>query len=149
MDSKILKIVVYSDISFASNTDLNSQFGIFVLLREGNDHLCTILYASWKFRRKTRSVLAAEVHAFPCYLDCTLAFTHEFASITSVQCPVVVCADSNSLFDTISKLTSVSEKRLLFCRIFQEGTQHNHNRELCTFQEYMRPHYSLLTLKNS
>ena len=59
LDLGSVKIVGYSDASFAGNKDFSSQPGMVALLVEKHNKACVVHYASWKCRRVTRSVLAA------------------------------------------------------------------------------------------
>ena len=61
LDLGSLKIVRYSDASFAGNKNFSSQLGMVVLLVDKQHKACVINYASWKSRRVTTSVLAAEI----------------------------------------------------------------------------------------
>ena len=61
----------------------------------------------------TRSVLAAEIYAFEACLDYCITLRHDLHSIVSQRLKIQLFKDSKSLFDTITKLTTLSEKRLL------------------------------------
>ncbi len=108
-----LVICVYADASFAGNVDHSSQIGMAIVLKDNDDNAALIHYGSWKCRRVTRSVLAAEVHAFTDCMDYVLALQHDLSSILDKKIPTVVYTYSKCLFDTITKVSSVSEKRLL------------------------------------
>ena len=84
-----------------------------VLLVDKHNKSCVIHYASWKCRRVTRSVLAAEIYAFAACLDYCITLRHDLQSMISRPVPIEIFTDSKSLFDTITKLTWLSEKRLL------------------------------------
>ena len=57
--------------------------------------------------------MAAEVHAFAACLDYALTFAFDLELMFGNAIPVVMFTDSKCIFDTITKLSSVSEKRLL------------------------------------
>ena len=113
LDLETIHIVGYCDASFASNADLSSQLGFVVLLKDKNDKACIIHYGSWKCQRVTRSVLGAETFAFAFTLDFCLVFSHDLSSMLGKRIPVLIFTDSKCLFDTITKLSTVAEKRLL------------------------------------
>lgn len=61
----------------------------------------------------TRSVLAAEVHAFASCYGYAVTLSYDIGRILRRSVDVLPFTDSKSLFDTITNLSSVSEKRLL------------------------------------
>ena len=62
----------------------------------------------------TKSVLVAEIHAFAACLDFYIALRNDLHSIVSQRLKIEIFTDSKSLFDNITKLTTLPEKRLLF-----------------------------------
>ena len=113
LDLKSLYVVGYADAGFANNRDLSSQLGFIVLLKDKADNAAIIHYGSWKCHRVTRSVLGAEIYAFSHCLDFVLALAQYLSTILKRKVKTVMFTDSKCLFDTITKLSSVSEKRLL------------------------------------
>jgi len=113
LDLATTYVIGYNDASFAGNDDLSSQLGMIVRLKDAHYNACIIHYGSWKCRRITRSILAAEVRAFASCLDYSLNLAHDLNHLLSKHVPVVMCTDSKCLFDTIKMRTTVSEKRLL------------------------------------
>ena len=113
LDLASLHIVGYADAAFANNHDLSSQLGFVILLKDKYDNASIIHYGSWKCHRVTRSVLGAEIYAFSHCLDHVLAFAHDLSTMLQRKVKTVVLTDSKCLFDTITKLSTVSEKRLL------------------------------------
>ncbi len=106
-------MVGYADAAFANNADLSSQLGFIVLLKDKNDSQAIIHYGPWKCQHVTRSVLRAEVYAFSHCLDFVLVLTHDLSSMLGRKVSTVLFTDSKCLFDTITKLSTVAEKRLL------------------------------------
>lgn len=85
-----------------------------ITLLQGESHrACIIHYVSWKCRRVTRLILAAEVHAFTACLDWCVTFGHDLSKIVEKDIPISLLTDSKSLSDAITKLSTVSEKSLL------------------------------------
>ena len=113
LDRSSMKICSYADATFGNNSDQSSQLGMVITICDGRGRCSIIHYASWKCRRVTRSVLAAEAHAFSTCFDFSYALQHEVSNITGQEVPIIMFTDSKCLFDTITKLTSISEKRLL------------------------------------
>lgn len=63
LDGETLKVVGYSDSSFANNTDLTAQLGHIVLLSDSRESIVPLSSKSYKSRRVTRSAMAGEVIA--------------------------------------------------------------------------------------
>ena len=63
-DVNSLRIVVFSDASFESTSDLTSQLGYICFLSDATEADIPIFFKSYKERRVTRSVVAAEVICF-------------------------------------------------------------------------------------
>ncbi len=63
------------------------------ILNDSDDNAALIHYDFWKCRRVTRSVLAAEFHAFTDCLDYVLALQHDLSSI--LTCTVMVSGGAN------------------------------------------------------
>ena len=110
---KTSTIVGYSDASFAGNSDHSSQLGLVIVLKDNKERASLVHYVSWKCRRVTRSILAAEVHAFAACLDCCITLAHDLKKMLGRDLKVALMTDSKSLFDTVTKLTAALEKRLL------------------------------------
>ena len=64
LDLNSIRLVRYSDATFASNYDLPWQLGRVTLPMGGNTSAIPISLKSYKSRRVTRSILSAEVIAF-------------------------------------------------------------------------------------
>ena len=113
MDVSTMHIVGYSNAAFANNDDLSSQLWRVIFLVDGDENAEPIAFKSYKLRRATRSVLAAEVIAFANMFDESFAIkdTIEVAIANSVQLHLLT--DSKSFFDTISKGNRTNEKRLM------------------------------------
>ena len=74
--------------------------------------MAPIYFMSYKARRVTRSVMAAEVIAFSDMFDTAYNFSRELKEILGGRTvPVKPFTDNNYLFDLISKGSRTSEKR--------------------------------------
>ena len=112
LDLQSSYVARYSDAIFANNDDLTSQLGFLIFIKDKYDNAAITHYGSLKCRRITRSILGAEVYAFSHFLDYTLAIAHDMSLMIVRNIKTAMFTDSKSLFDTITKLSTVSEKRL-------------------------------------
>lgn len=112
MDMDKCKIVAFADGSHASNADQTSQIGYLVFVTDGCEwHL--LQYKSNKSRRVVRSPLAAEVHALAEAADTAIMTQHDLRYLLGRKLRIRLLTDSKSLFDVLSKGSSMSEKRLM------------------------------------
>ena len=103
LDIESLKIRGYADAGFATNKDHSSQLGMIVVLVDKFDRAAIIHYDSWKCRRITRSILAAEVYAVSACNDYCIALSVDMTSMLSERIPMEIFTDSNTIFDTVTK----------------------------------------------
>jgi hypothetical protein len=112
LDIQSLKLIVYTDASFANNQDLSSQIGFVIVLSDGIN--ANILHwSSIKCKRVTRSVLASELYAMAHRFDTGAAIKSTIEAILRIQLPLILCTDSKSLYDCLVKLGTTQEKRLM------------------------------------
>ena len=103
----------YADSSFAKDYDLSSQHGSFIVLKDKYGDATIIQYGSWKCHRVTRSILGAEIYAFNHTVDFVLALSSDSSKILSRKIRNVIYTNSKSLFYTMTKLSTISEKVML------------------------------------
>lgn len=113
LDLRSLVVRGYADAGFSTNEDNSSQLGMVGTLCNKFDNASILHYASWKFPRVPNSVLAAEVHTLTSCYDYSYSIAHVLSSILNRKVPIEIFTDSKSIFETVSKLTSITEKRLL------------------------------------
>ena len=113
LDLDSLRVVGFSDASFANNHDLTSQVGHIIFLADKNDNVMPIYFKSYKARRVTRSAMASEVIAFADMFDIAVALAADLTTMLGLQIPVQLLTDSKCLFDVISKGIRTSEKRIM------------------------------------
>ncbi len=113
LDPSSLRLIGYSDASFANNEDLTSQLGHICLLGDATGTILPLSFRSYKAKRVTRSVLAGEVIAFSDLFDVAATLAMELKALLHVSIPVQLFTDSKCLFDIISKGSRTSEKRLM------------------------------------
>lgn len=113
LDKESLRIIGFSDASFANNDDLTSQLGHIVFLGDKNIHFVPLTFKSYKARRVTRSVMTGEVIAFSDIFDIAATISQELGILLQKRIPVELLTDSESLFDVVSKGSRMSEKCLM------------------------------------
>ena len=130
IDLKNAAIYVFVDGSFANNKDLSSQIGYVICLgneRRVNDSFTLkaniIHWSSTKCKRITRSVLASEIYGMVSGFDMAFCITQTVNQIINSLCsicnldlqsiPLILCTDSYSLYESITKLGTTAEKRLM------------------------------------
>ncbi|RAL58503.1 hypothetical protein DID88_004007 [Monilinia fructigena] len=115
LDMDSIQLVVFTDASFANNTDLSSQIGYVICLMDKHNNANIIHWTSIKCKRITRSVLASELYALVLGFDVGAAIKGTVNAILKLKKPIplILCTDSKSLYDLLTKLGTSAEKRLL------------------------------------
>ena len=113
LDIQSLKLIVFTDASFANNQDLSLQISFIIVLSD-KDNRANILYWSLiKCKRVTRSVLASELYTIAYRFDAEAAIKSTIEAILQIRLPLILCTDSKSLYDCLVKLGTTQEKRLM------------------------------------
>jgi hypothetical protein len=113
LNLEFLKIVVYADASFANNLDLSSQLGFLVMLMDDSKKANILAWKSAKSQRVVHSTLAAETLAMSMAFDLAFGIRKSLVDILKVKIDLVIFTDNKGIFDTITKRTSVTEKRVM------------------------------------
>jgi hypothetical protein len=113
LDPKSLQLVVFTDSSFANNTDLTSQIGYVITLADATGKANIVHWSSIKCKRVTRSVLASELYAMTHGFDIAAAIKSTIDRALLMTLPMVMCTDSKSLYDCLVRLGTTQEKRLM------------------------------------
>lgn len=114
LDITTLKLVVFTDASFANNLNLSSQIGYIICLADASDKANIIHWSSIKCKRVTRSVLASELYAMAHGFDTGAVIKSTVEKILEIPLlPLIACTNSKSLYDCLVKLGSTQEKRLM------------------------------------
>lgn len=108
-----VKLVVFTDASYANNRDMSSQIGYVIVMMDDNDNANLVHWTSIKCNRITRSVLAAELYAMAHGFDMGIAIKTTMNAMLRREISMYLCTDSKSLYECISKLGTTQEKRLM------------------------------------
>jgi hypothetical protein len=114
LDKDSLKLITFTDSSFANNHDLSSQIGFVIVLADKDNKANILHWSSIKCKRITRSVLASELYGMAHGFDTAAAIKTTIERILQLeQLPITLCTDSKSLYDCLVKLGTTQEKRLM------------------------------------
>jgi hypothetical protein len=113
LDIETLKLLVFTDSSFANNKDFSSQIGYILVLADNQNRANIVHWSSVKCKRVTRSVLASELYAITHGFDIGASIKATIDKILNITLPLVLCTDSKSLYDCLVKLGTTQEKRLM------------------------------------
>jgi hypothetical protein len=115
LDITTLKLIVFTDASFANNKDFSSQIGFVIVLADAANNANILHWSSIKCKRITRSVLASETYGLTHGFDSAAAIKSTITQLLHLEqpLPLVVCTDSKSLYECLVKLGTTQEKRLM------------------------------------
>ena len=109
-----LRLVIFTDASFANNADLSLQIGYMITLADTENNANILHWSSTKCKRVTRSVLASELYGMVNGFDIGGAIKETIEKIMKIDnLPLTLCTDSKSLFECLVKLGTTQEKRLM------------------------------------
>lgn len=112
LDLETLRIMLFTDASFANNRNLKSQLGFIILLTDKHSNANVIHFGSSKCYRVTRSVLASELHALVYGFDQAYTVQNQLQEILNHDIPIDVFVDSKTLFNVVARHGDTREKRL-------------------------------------
>jgi hypothetical protein len=113
LDLETVRVVLFSDASFSNAAEYKSQLGFVICLAEVNDNANIVHYGIAKCKRVTRSVMASELHGLVLRFDNAYFVKTMISELLNGDVPIDAFIDSKTVFDTIVKLGTTTEKRLL------------------------------------
>jgi hypothetical protein len=113
LDQDSLQLLAFTDASFANNKDLSSQIGYVLVLADAKGRANILHWSSIKCQRVTRSVLASELYGMTHGFDMGASVKSTIERILRISLPLILCTDSQSLYDCLVKLGTTQEKRLM------------------------------------
>jgi hypothetical protein len=109
-----LRLVIFTDSSFANNADYSSQIGYIIALADNEDNANILHWSSTKCKRVTRSTLASKLYGMVNGFDIGAAIKKTIENITKIDnLPLLLCTDSKCLYECLVKLGTTHEKRLM------------------------------------
>jgi len=112
LDVNDLRLLLFTDASFANADKLKSQIGFVLVLADGSNNANILHYGSSRCKRITRSVMAAEIHGLIYGFDNAYVTRSMLKEILNVDIPIHGYVDSKTLFNVIAKNSATLEKRL-------------------------------------
>lgn len=112
LDINSLRLVLFTDASFANADNLKSQIDFVLVLADGSDNANIIHYGSSRCKRVTRPVIAAELHALIYGFDNAYVAKEVIDEVLGLQIPIDGYVDSKTLFNIVAKQGITLEKRL-------------------------------------
>ena len=116
-DLSKVKLISFSDASFANLRGGGSQGGFLVFLQGCNDKYALISWQSKKLKRVVKSTIAAETLALQDAAESCFMLRSQICELLqfderSAIIPIVCIIDNKSLYDAIHSTKTVTEKRL-------------------------------------
>ena len=112
LDRNSVRLVLFTDASFANAKDLKSQIGFVLVALDKNMNANIVHYGSSRCKRTTRSVMAAEVHGLTFGWDNAFVVKAMLEEVLGTKIRIDVYVDSKTLFNVIVKYSTTMEKRL-------------------------------------
>ena len=81
LELESLRVIGFSDASFASNADFTCQLGYIFFLADASNNAIPTIFKSYKARRVTRSVMSAEVMSFSDMFDVCYTFLEDLRTL--------------------------------------------------------------------
>ncbi len=113
LERESLRLLVFTDASFANNKDYSSQMGYILVLADAKGRANILHWSSIKCKRVTRSVLASELYSMAHGFDIGASVKSTIEKALTIDLPLILCTDSKSLYDCLVKLGTTREKRLM------------------------------------
>lgn len=113
LDLATLKVIGFSDASFANNRGLSPQLVHIGFLSDESTAAIAIAFKSYKSKRIARSAMHEEEISFSDLSDISLSIGNELDLVLGKHIPVQILTDSKCLFDVTSRRTRTSEKQTM------------------------------------
>src|SRR6266536_5974551 len=109
-----MKLIVFTDSSFANNRDYTSQIGFVITLADKHNKANILHWSLIKCKRVTRSVLALELYRIAHGFDVGATIKSTIEKILRIDTLLLILyTDSKSLYNCLVKLGTTQEKQLI------------------------------------
>ena len=112
LDPETLRLVLFTDASFANSDNLSSQMGFVIVIADGQNNANILHYGSKKCSRVTRSVMAAELLALVNGFDHAFVIQHTLQELFGRTISIDAFVDSRTTFNCVAKQAGTTESRL-------------------------------------
>lgn len=106
LDRDTLQLAVFTDSSFANNKDLSSQIGYVICLSDAINK-ANIIHCSIKYKRVTRSVLAAELYRVAYGFVIGAVIKVILGKILESVVSLILCTNLKSPYNCLVKLGTI------------------------------------------
>ena len=107
-----LRLFVFVDSGYNTNTDGTGQLGVFIFLADDTNKCHFLHWSSSMCPRITKSMLASETYSFSLGYDYGVSLRMLFQSM-KLEIPLYVFTNCKSIFDTITASKRLRELRLM------------------------------------
>ena len=113
-----LKLITFTDASFANNTDLLSQIGYIIILVDAIEKANIIYWSSTKYKRVIRSILATKLYRMAHGFNIAAAIKLIINKMLSIMILLILYTNLKSLFNYLVRLSTTQEKCLMIDIIY-------------------------------
>ena len=113
LDQDTLKLVVFTNSSFANNKDMSLQIGYVIYLANATNKPNVIYWSSIKCKRVTHSVLVAKLYRIMHGFDIRAVIKATPRKILRSAILLVLCTNSKSLYECLVNWGTIQKKQLM------------------------------------
>lgn len=94
LDKKKLRLIAFTDSSFANNYNCSTQLGFFLVLTDDTNRANILHYSSYKSKRIVRAVLGGETYVFTDWFDVAFMVRNEVERMVGARVSQTMLNDS-------------------------------------------------------
>lgn len=112
LDMDTIRIVLFTDSSFANAEHSKSQLGFVVVLADGDNNANIVHFGSMACKRVARSVMAAELHSLIYGFDQAFVTGDMLQELLGRKVHIDAYVDSRTVFNVVAKTAATLKKRI-------------------------------------